>query len=1165
LLIVIYRMSKSKKNNKKVKEIEDPEVKELFSDDEDRPYSEIALLPKYNNDKPEYVREQEYKNIYNTESSIIPQLKHLDSFLKQPGCLNPKKGDSATNIVNLYTGTCHIVKDPYIPEFFELLEKCRRLKLKTRMYEIQQKYSGIMLDFDVYQDMPKCQFTEDIYNNLCRKILSVIVDVVKFINKKEIIHMAITKKPSIKYNDKMGCYKDGFHILIPGIKIKRQVKKLIIKKLIENGILEHYLEDVKPASMRLNKDTPSEKDYSINDTLDQNSAHVPVFFLGSITKPEAEPYELKYIFEMSVNLARGDIDSKLKTFDANINLCYELSLNWEVCDGVIKKMDYEVNDKYRSDEIFKNEDPDPAPITEEKSGKVIEIRKMLDILAPHRLNNSMRGFDILCILANTSILYKSEAEYYSRKSPTFDLEVFEKDWKKAVMSNKKRGLTLGSLFYFAKQDDPDQFQLIRKNTVYSVLQAMLMAPYKYGKLTHFDVAELLFILLEYKYFTDATEGEKSNAWYEFMTENDNYLPGELYKWYKHKNFSRNFQLFIIRELPKLFIDNLDKLKELIDESVGHLSKYYTTIFKNCSKMVQNLSDVNFVKNVVYASEVIFNKRGNADKMDKDVYIRGVHNGILKLSVEPSGKPLLITGYHMYLISKFSQAIYYPFNPRDPSTKKILYALRTLFLDSEPDSHEFSMYWFATTIDGAAKESMIMLVIGGGSNGKTGWAEIHRGAIGDRCVKMPIEFLTEKKSNVDGATPVLMQLKDASLAVYSESNSHEELNTSRLKLITGLESLAARKLHENTVNFKPKCHHLVTSNYLFDINCTDFGTWRRLFYNPFKITFKDPKHQTYNPRDPTQRIALPEVLKSWAEDQEMQGKYLGIMVWYHYWLHRKYGGAILAVPHKHIEFATKKYEQSQNNITEFLTQKCVKVADSTKSYDLTEELEKYILWYSNKYKSDKVKGLIEEFQNSIIKEYIINTSRGIMIMGHRFLGKNDIPGPGEEYLFKEVYALKEPDDNYGILPETPDEYYDRICREYDEFFEIFNNIPSVDDPLVLPATPNPLIDGIDSNKINCIIGSSGSSGSSGKREADEHNGNSNNLDDEEPVFDMYGNKLPSGTKINKLYEPDIVKQPKKKYNNNNSNQEDYRDYKDYGDYGNHGDYDLSGYLPINSNI
>ncbi len=1134
------KKSRTKKQKKEIKQVI---INETFSDDEDeekqteRPLNELPSLTRYDNNMTEDVKEQEFRNLYNNEASIIPELKKLDQFLKQPKCLNPKPKDPNTNIVNMMCGSSHIVEDPYIPEFFKLLDRCRKLNLKTRIYEVQRLYSGIMIDFDVYQDTLKNQFSESMFNILCKKILSVIIDVVKFTSNSETIHMAITKKPAIKYNDVLKCYKDGFHILIPSIKIKRPVKKLILSKLIDNGILENYLEEIKTAKINYGE---TDRQYNINDILDKNSAHVPVFFLGSFSKPSNDPYVLKYVFELKFNIKLGDIESTIINIDENrYNLCYELSLNWEDANGLITKKEYEIQDKYASHEIIKTVDVDLPASTEPATYQSVEIRKLLDILSPNRVRNSMRGFDILCILANTSTLYKTEAEYFSKKNPEFKQEVFEKDWMNAVKSNKKRGLTLGSLYYFAKQDNNTEYQKIRQNTIYSVLQSMLMTPYKYGKLSHFDIADLLFILLEHKYFTDIAVGEKENYWYEFMTEHDHHLPGELYKWYKHRKFARNLLIFIVKELPKLFTDNMNKLTDLINESTGDLSKYYASIHKNCAKMVQNLGDVNFTKNILYATEIVFNKRGNADKMDKEVFIRGVHNGILKLSIEPSGKPLLITGYHMHLISKFSTAIYHPFNPYDPDTKKILYALRSLFLDSEPDSHEFTMYWFATTIDGTAKESMIMLVIGGGSNGKTGWAEIHRGATGSNCVSMPIGFLTEKTKNVDNATPNLMQLKDASLAVYSESECHEELNTSRLKLITGLESISARKLHENTINFKPKCHHLVTSNYLFDINCTDFGTWRRICYNPFKITFKDPKHQTYDPNDPTQRIALPEVLKTWAEDQDMQGKYLGIMVWYHYWLYRKYNGAILSVPRPHIEFETKKYERSQNNITEFLNQKCVKTKDPNISYPLTEELEKYIEWYNNKYKVEKIKGLIEQFQNSVIKEFIKNTSRGIMLIGHRFLGKNAIPEPEEEYLFKNVFDMKIPEDNFGIKPESPDEYYERICKEFDMYKDIFNNIPDVADS---KNEPNNNPTNIINNKLAAIANE--------KYQCD---------DKSKPIYDVHGNRLPDGVQFSQLYEPTIIDKKKKKTNNN------YENLISNGytiNINPTSDIDLSGFLPEN---
>ena len=62
-------------------------------------------------------------------------------------------------------------------------------------------------------------------------------------------------------------------MIISGIKISKILKKYIIKKIINDGVLTSKLSGIK---LYNNQD--------INSVLDTNSAHVPVLFYGSCKK-----------------------------------------------------------------------------------------------------------------------------------------------------------------------------------------------------------------------------------------------------------------------------------------------------------------------------------------------------------------------------------------------------------------------------------------------------------------------------------------------------------------------------------------------------------------------------------------------------------------------------------------------------------------------------------------------------------------------------------------------------------------------------------------------------------------------------------------------------------------------------------------------------------------
>jgi hypothetical protein len=236
--------------------------------------------------------------------------------------------------------------------------------------------------------------------------------------------------------------------------------------------------------------------------------------------------------------------------------------------------------------------------------------------------------------------------------------------------------------------------------------------------------------MEDKYITSYPEGEKKIVWFEFILESDDYSEGQLYKWKRWKDEPISLLLYISNILPGIFKASYDKIARIGDKGSPEIAKYYNEIKKNFAATIRNLGNHSFKKNVINEASLLFHREGFANELDSDPLIRGVSNGILKLSNLKYGKPELITGYHTYSVSKFTKVKYIPFDPFDEITKKLIISLRRLFPDDEPDTFEFVMYYLASTIDSLPKESVFLQMIGGGSNGKSFLMELHIAAIGE---------------------------------------------------------------------------------------------------------------------------------------------------------------------------------------------------------------------------------------------------------------------------------------------------------------------------------------------------------------------------------------------------------------------------------------------------
>ncbi len=987
---------------------------------------------------------------YSIQSVQSSDMRDLNDFFDASMINQPN--DPSTNIINRYALKCYNVPASKLPKMFRLLEICRRHKQRTMFVEKQNEMSGIMLDFDIYQDTDGDQITDEILYTLCQKIIELLTKILNFKDaKKETFYVGVTRRPRITHNEEKDCYKDGFHLIIPSIKVSRGVKKLIISKLLKSAVLDQIMADVQPADMKI-----SGEQYQHKHFLDTMSACVPTFFIGSSTKKGHAPYVLTHIYEATVNFESKSImliknESLMKS--KSFNVCHEFSLNYECPNGVIRKIEYEPIESLNTEITELSRTRTEENEIQNNFGELSlhsmhdvqqkELKDLLDILAPERYEKYEKWYPVLCALANGSPSYKSLAEYFSRKSKKFRASEFEKFWSQALRGPPKsrKCVSVGSIHHWAKIDNAEKYNEYRKETVRQVLYMKVYESYKEGILNHSDIADLLVQLLKYKYITDRPKNGKKRIWYEFVDEEDARLDGELYKWRSWEDEQPvNMSIYLSKRLPKLFEKVEKSAKKNYDEATGDMAKYFGKVLVNLKATMRKLGDRAFKRSVIDEAALHFAQCGFAELLDKDPLVRGVQNGILKLG---DGKRYaqLIQGYHTYKVSKYTDVAYEPFNPYDSITKVMLIALRSMFPDNESDTFEFTMSFLASTLDGNPKESMIMLMVGKGSNGKSALVELHKSAIGEIYgVKMNTSFLTSKNNSPDAATPAIMQLKDATFAYYSETNKHEVLNAARMKEITGQETLTGRRLNENLINFKPKCHHLVLSNNDFDIISHDHGTWRRVIYNPLKIKFVDTINERYDPNDPYQRVANPDIQDKWPMEPEVQSRYLGFMVWMHHMLYKKYGGKVKAVPHPHVQFETEKYRIRQDIISEFLAQRMITVPDPTAQTPLIDEIQKYITWYAKNHSNVlPPKGITEQFQNSTIGKFIKSTKRGLFLEGHRFLDSGETPGAGEDYAMKGIFDLElSPEAVKNIVSETPEEYYVRICKEYDECKDVINS-------------------------------------------------------------------------------------------------------------------------------
>lgn len=150
---------------------------------------------------------------------------------------------------------------------------------------------------------------------------------------------------------------------------------------------------------------------------------------------------------------------------------------------------------------------------------------------------------------------------------------------------------------------------------------------------------------------------------------------------------------------------------------------------------------------------------------------------------------------------------------------------------------YFLHVLSSAFHGATTANKFFILTGRGSNGKSVLCTLIKNVFSDYFGTLPGNFLTEKESHTNNASPALMEIQGKRIIVHQEIQAGEPLNEARLKRLTGDDLITGRKLYKDQVTFRPQATFIMCCNDLPSIS-TDPATWRRLVIIDFKSRFVD---------------------------------------------------------------------------------------------------------------------------------------------------------------------------------------------------------------------------------------------------------------------------------------------------------------------------------------
>lgn len=245
---------------------------------------------------------------------------------------------------------------------------------------------------------------------------------------------------------------------------------------------------------------------------------------------------------------------------------------------------------------------------------------------------------------------------------------------------------------------------------------------------------------------------------------------------------------------------------------------------------------------------------NQELFDADNYLLNCENGIVDLK---TGE-LLIHDQEKYC-RKICPVIYDENAPEPTNWINFL----NLIFDYDSELILFIQQSLGYSLTGDVSAQCLFFLHGTGANGKSTFIETIAEMMGEYHYKTAAELLMITKNPQGGssASPDIASLQGSRMVTASELDSGRRFSESKIKDLTGGDTIKARRLFCNEFNFKPTHKLWLFGNNKPTIRDTDPAIWRRIRLIPFNVMIPEAD-RLQNFREKYLMPELPGILR-WA--------------------------------------------------------------------------------------------------------------------------------------------------------------------------------------------------------------------------------------------------------------------------------------------------------------
>jgi len=555
-------------------------------------------------------------------------------------------------------------------------------KIDLHLIERPKKVGPLVLDFDLKFDTtkPARQYCADDILEVVKRLNTIFLNYINVNDEKldDEYEIFIFEKDAPTCNEKSKEYKDGFHIVIP-IPLNVDMRYFIYDKLKEQLKNDKVFDKLNCKN-------------NIDDICDSSVIFRNGWMMYGSRKKDGKKYELTKIYNKNleqIDINKYDVDERVVLFSIRrFSGEDEVELNDKINNAEFREEFSGVISNYvkNKKEPIKVKSYMELDAETKISGKFGLIKKLVDILSIRRAENYDEWTRVGWVLHNINPMIYTIFSDFSKKCPNkFNEDSCKKLWDSANDS----GLTIASLHWWAKQDNPEEYCKIIRSTINEKISHMETG-------NHDDIALALKDIYEYEF---RCVSMKKNIWYQFI--NHRWVSVE-----RAYTLQNKIAVDITGELSLLngicYTEMGNNMGTLSKEEIDKINER----IKKISSLINKLKSQDFINKIIERTGARLFDGTFEKKLDCNPDLIGFNNGIYDLKQKcfrdgsPDDMVSFTTGYD-----------YKEFEGTEP----IFNEIHNYFCKVQPDKEmrEYILRLIASLLDGNIKDQKFSIWTGSG--------------------------------------------------------------------------------------------------------------------------------------------------------------------------------------------------------------------------------------------------------------------------------------------------------------------------------------------------------------------------------------------------------------------------------------------------------------------